>query len=255
MQSDATTRILTLIAEVLELDPSEIKPESHLFNDLGASSLDIAEMVWRIEDDKDFNIGEIPDDVLDEIRLVRDITNFVVRQVTPSGASDGSNSGAKLQTSTASLVIASDHAGVALKAALREHLSGQGFAVEDFGPTKATPVDYPSVAAKLGQHVAGSPDRLGILICGTGVGMSIAANKVHGVRAALIHEPVSAKLAREHNNANVLCLGARILGEELARACTDAFLSASFSPGDDGRHQRRVKGIHEIEKLRQRGDA
>lgn len=142
------------------------------------------------------------------------------------------------------LLIASDHAGVALKKRLAETLS-RSHTVADLGPATTDRVDYPDFANQLSQQVAKEPGTLGILICGSGIGMSIAANKVAGVRAAVVENPVAARLAREHNDANVLCLGARFLGAEYAEEIVAAFLGAKF---EGGRHTDRVKKITQMEK-------
>jgi len=139
------------------------------------------------------------------------------------------------------VLIGSDHAGYALKEALRDHLLQQGYEVEDLGVFSPEPADYPDVAHQLTARVVAQPDSRGILICGTGIGMCIAANKRRGIRAAHAAEPVSAQLARAHNDANVLCLGGRILGVELAKAIADAFLQTPFS-GEE-RHARRVQKL------------
>lgn len=246
MASDVTSRLLQLIAEVLELDPSHVQPESHFFDDLGASSLDIAEMVWRIEDDAAFDAGEIPDDVLDKLRRVQDVIDFI------EGRRRGDVSEPEA-LQRVEIALASDHAGVELKAFLKRHLQGQDVSLRDMGPSTADAVDYPDFAEALARLVARGEARLGVLICGTGVGMSIAANKVRGVRAACVQDPVSARLSREHNDANVLCLGSRIVGLEIARACVDAFVQTTFVPGRDGRHRRRVGRIHAIEQSRSDG--
>src|SRR5690554_414925 len=141
------------------------------------------------------------------------------------------------------VAIASDHAGVELKSALVDWLGARGVSLRDLGPYDAQSVDYPDFARILGEEVARGDAQKGVLICGSGVGVSIAVNKVAGIRAALVTEPLTAGLARRHNDANVLCLGARIIGEEMARACVQAFLDEAFEPGDDGRHQRRVDKI------------
>lgn len=158
---------------------------------------------------------------------------------TPSQGAPGAEPAAQV-------AIASDHAGVALKAQLAEWLRAQGFTVADLGPQGAAPVDYPDFAQRLGLFVREGKAERGVLICGSGVGVSIAANKVAGIRAALVSDPLTAALSRQHNDANVVCLGARIVGEEMARACVRVFLQTDFDPGDDGRHRRRVEHIAQI---------
>ena len=141
------------------------------------------------------------------------------------------------------IAIGSDHAGVELKAALGRHLEAAGYRVIDKGPFDGASVDYPDYAAAVARGVRDGEAARGILICGTGIGMSIAANKVRGVRAALVHDPLTASLAAEHNNANVLCFGARLHAEAYALTMVDHWLGASFEP----RHERRVDKIHAIE--------
>jgi ribose 5-phosphate isomerase B len=141
------------------------------------------------------------------------------------------------------VAIASDHAGVAVKAELCEFLSSLGYTPVDLGPETTESVDYPDFAHRLANSVVAGNEQWGILICGTGIGMSIAANKVPGARAALCMEPFSASMARNHNDANVLVLGARVTGPELMRAIIRSFASSPFTPGDDGRHLRRVQHI------------
>lgn len=143
------------------------------------------------------------------------------------------------------IAIGSDHAGFALKGLLAEHLRALGHEVTDLGAESEKSVDYPDFAARVAHAVADGQARFGVLICGTGVGMSMAANKVRGIRAAAVSEPTSARLAREHNDANVLCLGQRIVGTEQARACVDAFLNAPFH-GD--RHVPRIAKIRALEE-------
>ena len=143
------------------------------------------------------------------------------------------------------VAIGSDHAGFALKGLLAEHLRRLGHDVADHGTESEKSVDYPDFAARVARTVAKAEADLGVLICGTGVGMSMAANKVRGIRAAAVSEPTSARLAREHNAANVLCLGARIVGTEQARACVDAFLNSTFQ---GGRHGPRVAKIRALEE-------
>ncbi len=143
--------------------------------------------------------------------------------------------------------LGADHAGCALKAALAVHLAERGHEVVDFGAsTHAVSVDYPDYARAVAQAVADRDVALGVLVCGTGIGMSIAANKVPGVRAALVHDVTTARLAHQHNDANVLCLGARVTGPAVAEDCLDAFLAGAF----EERHQRRLDKITAIEKGR-----
>jgi ribose 5-phosphate isomerase B len=144
------------------------------------------------------------------------------------------------------LLIASDHAGFELKVQVLAHLKGR-LSTEDLGTHSTESCDYPLFAKKLVQRLNSLPDALGLLICGTGVGMSIAANKFKGIRAACVSEPKSAQLSREHNNANVLCLGARIVDFKRAAECLEAFLSAKFDLSSP-RHQRRIDEITSFEK-------
>lgn len=141
------------------------------------------------------------------------------------------------------IAIASDHAGVAYKKELAEYLRNRGFEVEDLGPFTEESVDYPVYADLVCRKLTSEHCAFGILICGTGIGMSIAANKHRGIRAALCSDTESAKLTRNHNNANVLCLGARILPYETVVSIADAFLNAEFL---GGRHQRRIDEIEEF---------
>jgi ribose 5-phosphate isomerase B len=135
------------------------------------------------------------------------------------------------------IAIASDHAAVDLKAALVEHLRGAGYDVLDLGPSTTDSVDYPSYGYKVADAIASARADKGVALCGSGIGISIAINRHPACRCALVSEPLSATLARTHNDANVLAMGARLVGPEMAKACIDAFLGASFL-GD--RHQRRV---------------
>lgn len=135
------------------------------------------------------------------------------------------------------LAIASDHAAFELKAALAEHLRAAGHDVIDLGPPSAEAVDYPLYGYKLADAVASGLADRGVALCGSGIGISIAVNRNPACRCALISEPVSAALARQHNDANVIAMGARLIGSEMAKACLDAFLATPFA-GD--RHQRRV---------------
>lgn len=143
------------------------------------------------------------------------------------------------------IAIASDHAGLTLKTELCSTLKWWGYSVVDLGCTHEDGrVDYPDYAEALARRVSSGEPALGILVCGSGIGMSIVANKIAGVRAALCHEPYSAEMARAHNNANVLCLGARVVGDELAKATVKAFLDGSF---EAGRHAARVEKITQLE--------
>lgn len=138
------------------------------------------------------------------------------------------------------IFLASDHAAIELKAALVEWLSSAGHRVEDLGPDDASRVDYPDYGYKLAQAVAANAASVGIALCGSGIGISIAVNRVPSCRCALVSEPLSAALAREHNDANVLALGARLTGIDMARACVEAFLDTPFG---NGRHGPRVEKL------------
>lgn len=135
------------------------------------------------------------------------------------------------------IAIASDHAALDLKAELRDWLIDEGHEVADLGPDSADSVDYPDYGYKLASVVADGTAERGIAICGSGIGISIAVNRNPDVRCALVSEPLSATLAREHNDANCLALGARLTGIEMAKACVTAFIETEFA---GGRHQRRI---------------
>lgn len=145
------------------------------------------------------------------------------------------------------IIIGSDHAGFALKKKVIEKLKKDGHTVVDAGPETTDRVDYPIYGSKVGRMVAAKEGDYGIVICGSGIGISIAANKVDGIRAALCAEPLSARLAREHNDANVLAMGARLIGEAMAMEIVDTFLNTAFA---GGRHSDRVALIAEIERSR-----
>lgn len=138
------------------------------------------------------------------------------------------------------IVIASDHAGIDLKARLVRFLETAGHRCRDLGPMDESSVDYPDFAHRLAEAVAHGEAEMGILICGTGIGMSMSANRHPGVRAALCHDAFTAEMARRHNDANVLCMGARVLGVDVAEQITQVFLDSEF---EGGRHQRRVEKI------------
>lgn len=142
------------------------------------------------------------------------------------------------------IVIGNDHAACDLKHVIIEHLEAKGIEVVNFGVENGEKVDYPLMGEKVARAVVNGEADLGIAMCGTGVGISMAANKVNGARACCCSEPYSAKLSREHNNSNVLCFGARVVGPELAKMIVDEWLNASFL-GD--RHARRVELLKEVE--------
>ena len=144
------------------------------------------------------------------------------------------------------IAIGSDHAGFELKERIKEFLKANGYHFEDFGADSSEPSDYPEFAKKVSEAVLGGFD-LGILICGSGIGMSIAANKVPGIRAAFCMNPELAKASREHNNANILTLGARFIQEAEAKKTVKAFLETKFS-GEE-RHVKRLKKLSELEAI------
>ena len=143
------------------------------------------------------------------------------------------------------IAIGNDHAAVEMKQEIMAYLQEKGYEVLNLGTDSSESCDYPLYGEKVGQAVASGEADLGIAICGTGIGISLAANKVPGIRAAVCSEPYSAKLSRMHNDTNVLCFGARVVGTELAKMIVDEWLSAEFL---GGRHQRRVDMIMAIEK-------
>lgn len=143
------------------------------------------------------------------------------------------------------IVIGSDHGGLNLKAALKSYLTRREIQVCDAGTDNDVSVDYPTFGLKVAETVASGSIERGILICGTGIGMSIAANKIPGIRAALVTDAFMARMAKEHNNANILVLGGRVLDEQKACDLVGAWLDASF---EGGRHQGRLDMISEIEK-------
>jgi ribose 5-phosphate isomerase B len=144
------------------------------------------------------------------------------------------------------IALGCDHGGFELKENIKAFLLEKGYEVEDFGTYDTKSVDYPTYALKAAEVVSEGRCEKGILVCSTGIGISIAANKVKGIRAALCSDLLSARLTREHNNTNVLALGAYIVGKQLALAIVDTWLSTPFSGVD--RHQRRNDAITEIEK-------
>ena len=142
------------------------------------------------------------------------------------------------------IAIGNDHTALEMKTAIKAHLEEKGYEVLDLGTNSTDSCDYPAYGEKVGRAVVDGAADLGIAICGTGVGISLAANKVKGVRACVCSEPYTAKLSRMHNDSNVLALGARVVGVELAKMIVDEWLNASF---EGGRHQRRVDMLMDIE--------
>lgn len=144
------------------------------------------------------------------------------------------------------IAIGCDHGGFELKNHLVDYLKNKGVDVKDFGVYTEDSVDYPDCAKPVCKAVLSGECEKGILICGTGIGISIAANKFDGIRAALCSNVFSAKMSKEHNNANIICLGGRVTGRELAFMIVDAWLEAEFQ---GGRHANRIAKIHEVEKM------
>ncbi len=144
------------------------------------------------------------------------------------------------------IAIGADHAGFELKEKIKRRLVQQGVSVEDLGTSSSESCDYPDFGRKVAEAVASGQANLGITVCGTGIGMAMTANKVRGVRAAAVNSEFEAQMAREHNDANVLSLGARLMSEERALQFVDKFLHTAFA---GGRHQRRVDKIMAIEKM------
>ena len=141
--------------------------------------------------------------------------------------------------------IGNDHSALELKAEIIDFLKEKGHEVVDYGTNSPESCDYPIYGEKVARAVAAGEVEKGILICGTGLGISLAANKVEGIRAVVCSEPFTAKMSRAHNNCNILALGARVVGAELAKMIVDTWLSTEF---EGGRHQRRVDMIMDIEK-------
>ena len=142
------------------------------------------------------------------------------------------------------IAIGNDHSAVELREVISAHLKERGFEVEEVGTFSTQSSNYPEWGEKVARKVIAKEADLGIAICGTGVGISIACNKVKGIRAVVCSEPYSARLSRQHNNANVLCFGARVVGTELAKMIVDEWLDAEFQ---GGRHQMRIDMIADIE--------
>lgn len=143
------------------------------------------------------------------------------------------------------IAIASDHGGVNIREEIKKLLDEMGLQYEDFGCNCSTSVDYPDYALPVAKRVANGEFDRGILICGTGIGMSIAANKVKGIRCALVHDTFSAKATRQHNDSNILSMGERVIGPGLAREIAQVWLTTEF---EGGRHQNRIDKITQIEE-------
>lgn len=140
--------------------------------------------------------------------------------------------------------IGNDHAGIDLKRKIEKHLIDKGYEVINYGINEDEKIDYPLISKKVCEGVISGYCDFGIVICGTGIGVSIVANKINGIRAAVCTDTYQAIYSRKHNNANVICLGARVIGDEVAKMLVDEFLTNEF---EGGRHQRRVDLIKEIE--------
>jgi ribose 5-phosphate isomerase B len=143
------------------------------------------------------------------------------------------------------VALGADHAGYSLKSAVRSHLEAAGHEVIDLGTHSSERVDYPDFGAAVGRAVAGGESELGICVCGSGIGIAMAAGKVMGIRAATVHDVTSARMSRAHNDANVMCLGARFTGEQTALDAVDAFMDGVF---EGGRHADRVAKISALDE-------
>ncbi len=143
------------------------------------------------------------------------------------------------------LALGSDHGGFELKEHIKKYLDEKGVEYKDFGCYDESSVDYPDIAQAVCKSINDGESENGILVCGTGIGISIAANKIDGIRAAHCHDVYSAEMTKRHNNSNVICMGGRVIGRELAFKIIDAWLGAEF---EGGRHQTRIDKIHGLER-------
>ncbi|BDU50434.1 ribose 5-phosphate isomerase B [Haliovirga abyssi] len=143
------------------------------------------------------------------------------------------------------IVMASDHGGLELKDFIKSYLLGKGYDILDIGTNSEESVDYPDYGKNAGLKIMNGEADLGIIMCGSGIGISIAANKVKGIRAALCHDIYTARMCKQHNNANILAMGGRIIGKGLAIEMVETYLNTEF---EGGRHQRRIDKIHKIEQ-------
>lgn len=146
----------------------------------------------------------------------------------------------------ATIAVGSDHAGFHLRVVIAHHLEDLGYEVVDVGCATDDRCDYPDFGAAVGRAVVGGDAELGVAVCGSGIGIAMAAGKIPGVRAATVHDVTSARLSREHNDANVMCLGERFTGEQVALDAVDAFLAATF---EGGRHAARVAKINALDSV------
>jgi ribose 5-phosphate isomerase B len=146
------------------------------------------------------------------------------------------------------VALGCDHAGFELKDKIKQHLAKAGVAVDDMGTNSTASVDYPDYAQRVGNEVVNRRADRGILVCGSGIGMSIAANKIHGIRAANVHSEIEAQLSREHNDANVLALGGRMLDDKTAFSIVDRWLATPFPGGE--RHKRRLEKVEALETVK-----
>ena len=151
------------------------------------------------------------------------------------------------------IAVGADHLGLPLKDSVKAHLEAAGHEVVDFGVTEATPVDYPDIAIEVANAVAAGTYGRAILVCGTGIGMAITANKVAGVRAASVADPYSAERARKSNDAQVLCLGSRVVAPELARIIVDHWLASEFQGGDSARKVAKMNALDDAREPKSGG--
>jgi len=177
-------------------------------------------------------------------RQIQEASKRVIEELLQGRSDPEKNINADRDKARTCVAIGSDHGGFELKQLLKEEIEALGYDVLDMGVHSHEPVDYPDIALAVSKSVQSGQASLGVLVCGTGIGMSITANKVRGIRAALCHDTYSARMSREHNDANVLAMGARVIGPELAREVLRAWLAGKFA---GGRHQRRVDKIGNVE--------
>jgi ribose 5-phosphate isomerase B len=244
MAKKTEAKVMTIVAEILRQPVEELEREHHFLEDLGANSLDIISMVMRIEEV--FGLGETPEHRLEQIATIGDVI-ALVDDLTGEGV-EGSGEGRSQAAEVADLAIASDHEGTSLRVELSEWLRESGRSVEDLGPEGLQEVDFPDYARLMARAVVDGEVARGILICETGLGMSMAANKLEGVRAALATDPLLAEYARLRYDANILCLGAQFTGGAMARRCVEVFLGTEFEPTGGGRRRRHIDQLAQLER-------